>query len=143
MKTLQNKLFLQNKAKFKKVKLNVNKVLTMGYDQMDTWSIGTKQSQTNPNKAKSKKAEMNVTSYITKEYENKSNWALYENKPKQSQFYNPAHPQRPATAGKEASSENQLPDGSKFFMLGSRFFMLRIKKEFFGENVQWKVWLAG
>jgi hypothetical protein len=39
---------MQNKAKFKKVKLNVNKGLTKDYDQMDTWSIGTKQSQTNP-----------------------------------------------------------------------------------------------
>ena len=38
---------------------------------MDTWSIGTKQSQTNPNKAKLKKAKMNVTSYITVDYENK------------------------------------------------------------------------
>jgi len=45
---LQIHLFLQNKAKFRKVKLNVNKVLTMDYEQLDTWSIGTKQSQTNP-----------------------------------------------------------------------------------------------
>jgi hypothetical protein len=68
MKTLQIKLFMQNKAKFKKVKLNVNKVLTRGYDQLDTWSIRKKQSQTNPNKAKLKKAKMNVTTYITKDY---------------------------------------------------------------------------
>ena len=71
MKTLQIKLFMQNKANFQKVKLNVNKVLTKDYDQMDTWSIRTKQSQTNPNKAKSKKAKMNVTSALTKGYENK------------------------------------------------------------------------
>ena len=68
----KNKLFLQNKANFQKVKLNVNKVLTRGYDQLDTWSRRTKQSQTKPNKAKLKKAKMNVTSYITKAYENKS-----------------------------------------------------------------------
>ncbi len=37
--SLQIKLFMQNKANFRKVKLNVNKVLTMGYDRMDTWSI--------------------------------------------------------------------------------------------------------
>jgi hypothetical protein len=37
----KNKLFMQNKAKFRKVKLNVNKVLTRNYDQMDTWSIRT------------------------------------------------------------------------------------------------------
>jgi hypothetical protein len=35
----KNKLFMQNKAKFRKVKLNVNRVLTRDYDQMDTWSI--------------------------------------------------------------------------------------------------------
>jgi hypothetical protein len=51
--------------------LNVNKVLTKDYDQMDTWSIRKKQSQTNPNKAKFKKAKMNVTSILTKGYENK------------------------------------------------------------------------
>jgi hypothetical protein len=38
---------------------------------MDTWSIGKKQSQTNPNKAKSKKAKMNVFSILTVGYENK------------------------------------------------------------------------
>jgi len=52
--------------------LNVNIVLTKDYEQMDTWSRGKKQSQTNPNKAKSKKAKMNVTSYITTNYENKT-----------------------------------------------------------------------
>ena len=45
---LQIHLFMQNKAKFKKVKLSVNRVLTRNYEQMDTWSIRTKQSQTNP-----------------------------------------------------------------------------------------------
>jgi hypothetical protein len=42
---------MQNKAKFRKVKLNVNRVLTNDYVQMDTWSIGkTKpiQSQSKP-----------------------------------------------------------------------------------------------
>ena len=34
------KLFMQNEPKFRKVKLNVNKVLTKDYEQMDTWSIG-------------------------------------------------------------------------------------------------------
>jgi len=71
MSALQIKLFMQNKAKFRKVKLNVNKVITKDYDKMDTWSIGTKQSQTNPNKAKLKKAKMNVTSILTVGYENK------------------------------------------------------------------------
>jgi hypothetical protein len=70
--SLQIKLFMQNKAKFRKVKLNVNKVLTKDYELMDTWSIGKKQSQTNPNKAKIKKADMNVTVSYTRNYENKS-----------------------------------------------------------------------
>ncbi len=61
MSALQNKLFLQNKANFKKSQMNVTKVLTKDYDPMDTWSIGKKQSQTNPNIAKFKKAKMNVT----------------------------------------------------------------------------------
>ena len=49
--SLQINLFMQNKANFQKVKLNVNKVLTRGYDQLDTWSIRkTKpiQSQSKP-----------------------------------------------------------------------------------------------
>ena len=53
-KTLQINLFMQNKANFRKVKLNVNKVITMAYDQLDTWSIRkTKpiQSQLKPIKA--------------------------------------------------------------------------------------------
>jgi hypothetical protein len=70
--SLQNKLFMQNKANFRKVKLNVNKVITRDYEQIDTWSIGKKQSQTKPNKANLKKAKMNVTSIITVAYENKS-----------------------------------------------------------------------
>ena len=43
-------LFLQNEPKFRKVKLNVNKVLTKNYEQMDTWSI----RKTKPIKANSK-----------------------------------------------------------------------------------------
>ncbi|MDH4241688.1 MAG: hypothetical protein OEW48_19180, partial [Phycisphaerae bacterium] len=35
----KNKLFMQNKANFQKVKFNVTNVLTKNYDQMDTWSI--------------------------------------------------------------------------------------------------------
>ncbi len=71
MSALQIKLFMQNKAKFQKVKLNVTNLLTKYYDEMDTWSIRKKQSQTNPNKAKSKKAKMNVSQVLTKDYENK------------------------------------------------------------------------
>ncbi len=37
--SLQNKLFMQNKANFQKVKFNVTNLLTREYVQMDTWSI--------------------------------------------------------------------------------------------------------
>jgi hypothetical protein len=56
----KNNLFMQNKANFRKVKFNVNKVLTKAYDRMDTWSIRkTKpiqtqfKAKTNPIKANS------------------------------------------------------------------------------------------
>jgi hypothetical protein len=99
MSALQIKLFMQNKANFQKVKLNVNKVLTKDYEQMDTWSIRKtkpiqsqlkpikanskpikantmpKQSQFKPNQTqnepKLKKAKMNVNRVLTKDYENK------------------------------------------------------------------------
>jgi hypothetical protein len=74
--------------------MNVYNVLTKDYEQMDTWSIGKKQSQTNPNKAKFKKAKMNISTFITRNYEeNTTNYELIktkpiqsQNKPKQSQF---------------------------------------------------------
>jgi len=43
---------LQNKAKFQKVKSNVNQVLTKDYEQMDTWSIRKNEPKTNPNEPK-------------------------------------------------------------------------------------------
>jgi len=48
----KNKLFMQNEPKFRKVKLNVTKVLTTDYDQMDTWSIRKNEPKTNPNEPK-------------------------------------------------------------------------------------------
>jgi hypothetical protein len=39
MSALQNRLFMQNKANFRKVKFDVTKVLTKDYDRIDTWSI--------------------------------------------------------------------------------------------------------
>jgi hypothetical protein len=39
---------MQNKANFKKVKLNVTKVLTKDYDQLDTWSSGKNKPNSNP-----------------------------------------------------------------------------------------------
>jgi hypothetical protein len=71
MSALQIKLFMQNKAKFRKSQMNVNTVITKDYEKRTLGELGKKQSQTKPNKAKSKKAKMNVTSYITVGYENK------------------------------------------------------------------------
>ncbi len=48
MSALQIHLFMQNKAKFKKVKLNVTSFITSDYDQMDTWSIRKNKAKTNP-----------------------------------------------------------------------------------------------
>jgi len=48
MSALQIQLFMQNEPKFQKVKLNVNKVLTKDYDQLDTWSIRKNKPKTNP-----------------------------------------------------------------------------------------------
>ena len=71
MSPLQIKLFMQNKAKFRKSQMNVNKVLTKGYEKKTLSERGKKQSQTNPNKAKLKKAKMNVNKVLAKNYENK------------------------------------------------------------------------
>ncbi len=59
----KNKLFLQNKANFQKVKFNVNRVLTKDYDLMDTWSIRkTKpiQSQSKPIQSQFKPIKANI-----------------------------------------------------------------------------------
>ena len=98
--SLQIHPFLKNKANFRKVKSSLNKVLTMDYVQLNTWSREKKQSQfkanskpiqsqfeadTKPirtqNKPNLKKAEMNVNKLLTKCYIKMSNWALYENEP--------------------------------------------------------------
>jgi hypothetical protein len=73
----KNKLFMQNKANFQKVKLNVNDVLTKDYVQMDTWSIRTTkpikanksqlkpiQSQSKPIKANSNPNKPNLSRSI-------------------------------------------------------------------------------
>ncbi|MHC4546876.1 MAG: hypothetical protein ACYSYL_20560, partial [Planctomycetota bacterium] len=56
----KNNLFMQNEPKFRKVKLNLNKVLTNDYDKMDTWSSGKNEPKRTQNEPKFKKAKMNV-----------------------------------------------------------------------------------
>jgi hypothetical protein len=70
MSALQIRLFMQNKAKFRKVKLNVNKVLTKDYDKMDTWLCG----KTKPIQSQSKPIKANIMPKQT------------QFKPKQTQF---------------------------------------------------------
>ncbi len=51
---------MQNEPKFRKVKLNVTKVLTKDYDQMDTWSIRKnepKRTQNEPNQSQFQKGQ--------------------------------------------------------------------------------------
>jgi len=72
MSALQIKLFMQNKAKFRKSQMNVSNYITKDYEKKDTWWSGKKQSQTNPNEPKLKKTKMNVTSILTVGYKNKS-----------------------------------------------------------------------
>ena len=47
-RALQIRPFMQNKANFRKSQMNVNKVLTKVYDQLDTWSIGKNKANSKP-----------------------------------------------------------------------------------------------
>jgi len=62
-KSLQIRLFMQNKAKFLDAPMNISIFITWGYGNISHLRPPKKQSQTNPNKAKFKKAKMNVTSF--------------------------------------------------------------------------------
>jgi hypothetical protein len=91
MKTLQIRLFMQNKANFRKVKFDVNRVLTKDYDRMDTWSIRkTKpiQSQLKPIKANSKPIKANQSQFKANSKPIKANIMPKQTqyKPKQTQL---------------------------------------------------------
>jgi len=88
---LQINSFMQNKAKFRKSQMNVNKVLTKDYERKTLSGHGKKQSQTKPIKANSRKAKMNVNKVLTKDYENMSNWAICENEPKTNPISEPIY----------------------------------------------------
>ncbi len=51
---------MQNKANFRKVKLNVNKVLTKDYDQLDTWSTREKTKPNKPKQSQIQKGQKSV-----------------------------------------------------------------------------------
>jgi hypothetical protein len=70
-KSLQISPFCTNKPNFRKVKLNVNNVLTKDYEQMDTWSIGKNKPNSNP---------------IQSQFKANTNPIKPKTKPKQTQF---------------------------------------------------------
>jgi hypothetical protein len=70
-RALQIHPFLTNEPNFRKSQINVSKVLTKNYVQIDTWSSGK-------NKANSKPKQS--------QYKPNSNPIQSQNKPKQSQF---------------------------------------------------------
>jgi hypothetical protein len=74
MSALQIHPFLTNKANFRKVKFDVNKVLTKDYVQMDTWSIRKNKAKTNPIQSQSNPIKANKMPKQT------------QFKPKQTQF---------------------------------------------------------
>ncbi len=65
MSALQIKLFMQNEPKFRKVKFNVNKVLTRDYVQLDTWSIRKNEPKTNPKRTQTNPILANKTTIRT------------------------------------------------------------------------------
>jgi hypothetical protein len=120
---------MQNKANFQKVKLNVSPVITENYDEMDTWSSGKKQSQTNPNKAKFKKAKMNVTYYITKGYENKSPiWAPKKQSQtsKRQKTMQTSLPQRIMKKTALSASDKTNPNKPNQSQFQSQYMLLRL-----------------
>jgi len=52
MDSLQIRLFMQNKAKFRKSQVNVNKVLTNAYEERTLGEHGKNEPKTNPNEPK-------------------------------------------------------------------------------------------
>ena len=47
-RSLQIQLFLTNKPNFQKSQMNLSAVITMNYEQMDTWSRGKNKPNSNP-----------------------------------------------------------------------------------------------
>jgi hypothetical protein len=62
MSALQIRLFMQNKAKFRKSQVNVNKVLTKDYDKRTLGQLG-KQSQSKPIQSQLKPIKANQSQF--------------------------------------------------------------------------------
>ena len=73
---------MQNEPNFQKVKMNINKVVSMEYEKGTLGERGKNEPKTNPIEANLQKAQMYVNKVLTKDYENISNWTLGENEPK-------------------------------------------------------------
>jgi len=64
-------LFMQNKANFRKAKMNVNSFITKDYERNDIFAVPENKANSNPIKANLPNAQMNISSVLTKDYENK------------------------------------------------------------------------
>ncbi len=74
-------LFIQNKANFRKSRMNVNLYNTTNYENKSDWTLGENEPKTNPIKPNLKRAQMNVNSLITKDYRKNDAFAVQKNKP--------------------------------------------------------------
>jgi len=74
-------LFMQNKANFRKAKMNVTSLITVDYENIANWTLGENKPNSNPIKPNLRKAKMNVNSLITKDYRKKDDFAVRKNKP--------------------------------------------------------------
>jgi len=79
---LQIHFFMQNKPNFRKVKLNLNQVLTRDYEQLDTWSIRKNEPKTNPIEPKTNPILANKTPIRTQFKPNLSCRSLWRSRNK-------------------------------------------------------------
>ena len=61
--------------------MNVNKVLTVDYENIANWTLGQSKPNSNPIKANFRKAKMIVNSLTTKDYRKKDDFLVRINKP--------------------------------------------------------------
>ena len=79
---LQIKLFMQNKAKFRKSQMNVSPFITMNYEQLTMNYEIKNEPKTNPNEPNLQKSQMNATSFLTMNYEHRTMNYEIKNEPK-------------------------------------------------------------
>jgi hypothetical protein len=94
-------LFYAKRTQFPKSQMNISNYKIMEYEQMDTWSCGTKQSQTKP---------------IQTQFKANTNPIQSQFKPKQSQFYLPI---RRYSEGRETEHRCRIPEITSLWRLKS------------------------